>query len=94
MANFKNSKNLLRQRDEYARYFDNFRGVDFSSDHTEVADNRFAYLVNMYRDYDSGEGGAVETIPGFRRVRESDGSLIYGLHVGIGRIFSHVGHYI
>ena len=68
MASFKNKKNLLQTRDEYARYFDNLRGVDFSSDQNDVDDSRLAYLVNMYRDYKSGQGGAIETIPGFREI--------------------------
>ncbi len=90
MANFKSAKNLLRQRDEYARYFTDFRGVDFSSDHTEVADNRFAYLVNMYKDYNSGVGGAIETIPGFRRIGQFS-AKINGIHVGGGRMYVHCG---
>ena len=63
----KKKKNLVRSPDEYTRYYGNFRGVDFSSDHTQVNDRRFAYSVNMYKDYRSGEGSAIETIPGFRR---------------------------
>lgn len=90
MASFKNKKNLLQQRSEYARYFDQLRGVDFSSDHNDVEDSRFAYLVNMYRDYKSGQGGAVETIPGFRSVM-GYGTVINGIHVGYNKIFIHVG---
>lgn len=90
MASFKNKKNLLQQRGEYARYFDRLRGVDFSSDHNDVEDSRFAYLVNMYRDYKSGQGGAVETIPGFRSVM-GYGTVINGIHVGYNKIFIHVG---
>ena len=93
MSNFKKSKNLLQQRDEYARYFDNLKGVDFSSDQTEVSDSRFAYLVNMYRDYKSGQGGAVETIPGFREVGFWN-NPIYGIFVGDGNIFAHIGTWI
>jgi hypothetical protein len=52
---------------EYTRFYGAFRGVDFSNDHTQVAQNRFAYLVNMYKDYGNGQGVAVETIPGYRR---------------------------
>lgn len=93
MANFKNSKNLLSQRAEYARYFDNLRGVDFSSDQNDVADSRFAYLVNMYKDYRSGQGGAVETIPGFRIARDFGGK-VNGIHIGDGNIFVHVGSWL
>ncbi len=63
------SKNLLTSRKTYSKYYGNFRGVDFSSDHTNVADSRFAYAVNMYRDYQSGQGVAIETIPGYRKLK-------------------------
>lgn len=91
MASFKNKKNLLQQRGEYARYFDQLRGVDFSSDHNDVEDSRFAYLVNMYRDYQSGQGGAVETIPGFRKERIFGDVAIHGIHVGYNKVFIHHG---
>lgn len=93
MASFKNKKNLLQGRDEYARYFDNLRGVDFSSDQNDVADNRFAYLVNMYRDYKSGQGGAIETIPGFRKIIEGD-VPINGIHVGDRHVYIHAGSWL
>lgn len=64
---YKKQKNLIRSPDEYTRYYGNFRGVDFSSEETEVDERRFAYAVNMYKDYRSSEGNAIETIPGFRR---------------------------
>lgn len=67
MSTFKNTKNLLSQRDVYNRYYGNFRGVDFSSDHTQVHEQRLAYCVNMFRDYQSGQGQALETIAGFRK---------------------------
>lgn len=65
--NYSKKKNLIRSPDEYTRYYGDFRGVDFSSDHTNVHDQRMAYSINMYKDYSSGEGNAIETIPGFRR---------------------------
>ena len=80
MAKVKLTKNLLKDRDEYTRYFGAFSGVDFSSDHTEVRDDRFAYLKNMYKDYQSGQGEAIETIPGFRRLFTADETL-NGIHV-------------
>lgn len=95
MAKLKTAKNMLQNRDEYARHFTNFRGVDFSSDHTEVLDQRFAYLVNMWRDYRSGEGGAIETIPGYRRVYETPSvnnyDTIYGVHEYGGYRLVHGG---
>lgn len=64
----KTKKNLIKTPTEYTRYYGDFRGVDFSSEQTEVHDQRFAYAVNMYRDYRNSEGNVIETIPGFRRV--------------------------
>lgn len=75
------AKNFLTRSDVYNRYYGDFRGVDFSSDHTQVSDNRFAYLVNMYKDYGSGQGKAIETIPGYRRrVVLPDDDEIFGIH--------------
>ena len=71
----------MKQRKEYSRYYGDFRGVDFSSDHTLVNDSRFPYLVNMYKDYASGGGQGIETIPGFRRrFTAPNGGRIYGIH--------------
>ena len=72
-------KNISRDRDEYTRYLGAFRGVDFSSDPSEVEDYRLSNSVNMYKDYRSGQGHALETIPGFRLAQKLDGK-IYGLH--------------
>ena len=90
------NKNLISDRDEYTRYLGSFRGVDFSSDPTEVADYRLAEAVNVYKDYRSGQGQAIETIPGFRQVGSSklEGE-IYGIHVyenaGIKKVYIHSG---
>lgn len=77
---YKTSKNLLTERDVYNRYYGDFRGVDFSSDHTQVHEQRLAYAVNMFRDYQSGQGQAIETIAGFRkRVVLPEESEVYGI---------------
>ena len=71
----------MKQRSEYSRYYGDFRGVDFSSDHTLVHESRFPYLVNMYKDYASGGGQGIETVPGFRRRFTAPNSgRIYGIH--------------
>lgn len=88
MAKLKTAKNLLQKRDEYSRYYGDFRGVDFSSDHTQVHDQRLAYSVNMFKDYQSGQGKAIETVPGFRRkadffdpeLYEGTDFTVYGIH--------------
>ena len=75
------AQNLLASRSTYNRYFGDFRGVDFSSDHTQVHEQRLAYAVNMYKDYNSGQGKALETIPGYRRrMRAPNGQKIYAIH--------------
>ena len=79
---------ILTSSDTYSRYYGDFKGVDFSSDHTQVHEQRLAYAVNMYKDYQSGQGRGLETIPGFRRrviIPDGDGAEsinkeIYGIH--------------
>ncbi len=93
---------ILGQRKDYTRYYGDFRGVDFSSDHTQVNERRLAYLVNMYKDYQSGQGYAIETVPGFRRRFEVEGekSPVYGIHeIKFGndvasRLLVHIGKYL
>lgn len=51
--------NFLQARETYNRYYGDFRGVDFSSDHTQVDEHRLAYAVNMFRDYQSSQGQAL-----------------------------------
>ena len=72
---------LTQNTSEGSAYYGDFRGVDFSSDHTQVNRQRLAYAVNMFRDYQSGQGRALETIAGFRRRFESPNKdRIYGIH--------------
>lgn len=81
MAKNRTAKNLLTSRDTYNRYYGDFRGVDFASDHTQVSEGRLAFAVNMYRDYNSGGGKALETVPGFRRrVETRADEAINGIH--------------
>lgn len=72
---------LTQNTTAYNRYYGDFRGVDFSNDHTRVHEQRLAYAVNMFKDYQSGQGHALETIPGFRRrVELPNGAKIFGIH--------------
>lgn len=57
----------LSERKEYGRFYGDFRGVDFSTDHTQIDERRFAYLVNMWKNYFTDQGAGIETIPGFRK---------------------------
>lgn len=63
----KTGKNLVNSRTEYNACYDGMRGVDFTTDPSQISNNRFSYLVNMFRNY-SSEGMSTETIPGFRAV--------------------------
>lgn len=68
----RNYASLASSRSEYARALPGvkggFRGVDFSSSPHQCEPYRLPESQNMYRDYRSTEGGALETIPGFRPV--------------------------
>ncbi|GEM_PF-2686513 len=64
---------------EYTRLYSGMRGVDFTGDGSRIASDHFAYLENMYRDYD-GEGAALtESFPGFRRLYDF-GVRIHGIY--------------
>ena len=76
---FKKKENIGNKRTEYSRYYTGFRGVDFSSDHSQVNESRLAYLVNMYKDYQSGQGEALETIAGYRQRARFGDAEIYGI---------------
>lgn len=66
---------------QYTRALDSFRGADMTSPDTEVATYRFAYIRNMYRDYYSGAGTAIETVPGYRQLLPPPavGAEVYGI---------------
>ena len=61
------------------RVYNNFAGVDFTSDSTMVQLNRSPNCVNMYKNYNSRLGQAIETRQGFRNLLRLSGN-IYGLH--------------
>ena len=61
------------------RVYSDFRGVDFTSDSTRVSLYRSPNCVNMYKDYKSSLGQAVETRPGFINLLELENE-IYGIH--------------
>lgn len=63
---------------QYTKSYSNIRGVDFSSDPSEAVENRAVNILNMYRDYDSEHGAAIETIPGYRRLFDF-GYCIHGI---------------
>ena len=69
--------NLAKSESEFTRAYENPRGVDFSE--ISKSNTRFAYLENMYVDYDGG-ADAVESIPGFRKIF-GYGAKINGIHL-------------
>lgn len=75
-----NAQVKMSSRTQYSRYLGDFRGVDFSSSPAMVAQNRFSYLKNMWKDYESGQGQAIETMPGYR--------VVLSALAGNGRIYS------
>lgn len=81
---YRNYADLRSSRTEYTRVLPNakygFRGVDFTSSPHKVELYRMPDARNVYRDYRSDEGGAVETIPGFRRISSFSGEEIFGIH--------------
>ena len=58
---------------EYTATYSGMRGVDFDAS-TEKGRTRFAYLENMYRDYDK-EQCRIESIPGFRKLMMLNGRI-------------------
>ena len=79
----------------YHRYFASLRGVDFSSDPSEVSPSHFAYLENMWCDPMTLDGVATETSPG-TRVFARLGAPIYGMFRqragGEEYLIIHAGH--
>ena len=65
----------------YTKVYTDFRGVDFSSERSQCDPRRFTDLVNMWRDYRSEHGVAVETSPGFRKLVDvyQEGRVV-GMH--------------
>lgn len=81
-TNERNYRGLATSSSEYARSLpgngSGFRGVDFSSNAAFVSPARLVWCENMYRDYHSEQGGAIETIPGYRLYHAFD-ETIYGM---------------
>lgn len=85
---------------EYTRVLSGFGGIDITSDDSNVAITRFPYLVNMWRDFRSENGAAIETFPGWRLIpwRTSyDGKIngLYGATFGAEKyLLIHKGAYL
>ena len=58
----------INRSTEYSVTYRNMRGVDFSIGPSSHSDGRYAYMENMYRDYECGDGSVIESVPGFRKI--------------------------
>lgn len=52
----------------YPRSIEGILGLDCAADAGRVSAQRMARCLNMWRDYESENGGAIETVPGWRRL--------------------------
>lgn len=80
----------------YIQSYSGFIGADMSSDPRAVARNRLAYSVNMWRDYESEQGEAIETFPGFRIAVNALSGKLHGLYhyrtrSGVDYVIAHFG---
>lgn len=65
---------------QYSRRYEDLRGVDLTSGQAQVSPRRFAWAQNMWRDYSSEQGGAIETVPGFRHLYDfTFSNQVYGI---------------
>lgn len=60
--------NILKNRTDYTRSYRDIRGVELNGSATDISAGRFAYMENMYRDYEGDSPGAIESVPGFRKL--------------------------
>lgn len=65
------SKKYTSKR-EFSVIYNNFKGVDFSGNGSCISRERFAYLENMYRNYDTDGGECLESIPGYRKIFDTN----------------------
>lgn len=77
------SKKYIGSKSEYTCTYRDMLGVDFSSDGSGISGRRFAYLENMYRDYEGAGAALTESIPGFRKILET-GERINGIYSRFG----------
>ena len=59
-------KGGFSEKSEYTVSYSDMRGVDLNAS-LKNGQKRFAYLENMYRDYDA-DGARIESVPGFREL--------------------------
>ncbi len=71
---------MIGMAKEYTRMLGTFAGIDVTSDDSAVDVSRMPYAVNMWRDWESENGAAIETIPGYRQIPwKMNGAKIHSL---------------
>lgn len=72
--------NISKSSAEYTDGFTAFRGIAPLGDHSDKS--RLAYVENMFRSYESDSSGAIESVPGYRRLLspEEAGGEIHGVY--------------
>lgn len=70
---------IISNNREYTVSYRDMNGVDFSVSGSKNQRKRYAYLENMYRDYDGDGGSIIESVPGFRKIA-SFGGKIHGIY--------------
>lgn len=81
----------IKEIKKYVKQYQNFLGVDFSTDQTQISPARSPYALNLIPDV----AGFPEKRPGWKSLHNY-GSEIYGIHYcvlsdGVGRILVHAG---
>lgn len=77
MSTLKYQANLANSTSQYNAYLGagGFRGVDVSDDPSKINGTRFANATNMWKDYENQSGIAVETMPGYRKLKSTNASI-------------------
>ena len=68
------AKLRAKSNSEYTKTYENMRGVALGGARSDSKGTRYAYLENMYIDYDS-QNPTLESVPGFRRLYSFNDSI-------------------
>ncbi len=74
----------------YLRELGDFIGLDCASETSRISTRHMARCLNMWRDYESENGGAIETVPGWRRIVSGLGR-VNGIFAFLGFTVLHIG---
>ena len=66
---------IMGTASEYTLTYRDMLGVDFSTGAYDREKRRYAYIENMYRDYEGGNGSLIESVPGFRKIASLGGKI-------------------